>query len=70
MVGGHAGHYDVDIILPSSSVLEYRDKLFTPSPQKPASKGRIHNKGIVKLLLLLASPFFFFFFIDNASSPL
>lgn len=51
--------------LPSSSVstsctnnhpvLEYRAKLFTHSNQKPASKERIHQQGIVKLSLL-ASP--------------
>lgn len=42
-------------------VLEYRDKLFTHSNQKPASKERIHNQGIVKLsatppLLFLLTP--------------
>lgn len=30
-------------------VLEYRDKLFTHSNQKPASKERIQQQGIVKL---------------------
>lgn len=38
-------------------VLEYRDKLFTHSNQKPASKERIHHQGMVKLSLSLsASP--------------
>lgn len=34
-------------------VLEYRDKLFTHSHQKPASKERIHHQGIVKVSLSL-----------------
>lgn len=36
-------------------VLEYRDKLFTHSNQKPASKERIQHQGIVKLSLSPAS---------------
>lgn len=32
-------------------VLEYRDKLFTHSNQKPASKERVNPQGIVKLSL-------------------
>ena len=51
--------FSMPLSLPSSSistsctnnhpVLEYRDKLFTQSNQKPASKERMQQQGIVKL---------------------
>ncbi|CDQ90272.1 unnamed protein product [Oncorhynchus mykiss] len=38
-----------------SPVLGYRDKLFTHSNQKPATKGIIQNQGIVKMSTLFRS---------------
>lgn len=58
--------FSVPLSLPSSSlyfpvqnqpsVLQYRDKLFTHSNQKPANKERIQHQGIVKLSLSPTSP--------------
>lgn len=49
----HSGWCDTDIMLPSFSVLEYKDKLFTHSNPKPTAKERILDQGIVKLPLVL-----------------